>query len=348
MDKRETFNTAYSCQGKNRRLERMGFRKILATTLQRTRLPLQQQQTVSPARRIFESPCNCRSTTNCFSQVAGSTMSSGSSSSSKNKFVIPPPPIPVVPVAPSPSSASSGKDDVDERTASSFLLFPVHRIYCVARNYADHAREMGEDPDKEPPCFFAKPPDAVVDCGQTTATASSTTTATIPYPPDTSNLHHEIELVVALQSGGRRIAAAEAERHIYGLAVGVDLTRRDLQGTAKRLGRPWDAAKGFDRSAPIGPIVPTGAFSTKDGGGDNATLWLDVNGERRQTGKPWKQMIWDVPHIISILSESFELQAGDLIFTGTPAGVGPVEVGDCVTGGMDGLGEINFTLTDPL
>ena len=265
---------------------------------------------------------------------------------SHSQFVIPLPSVPVVPVA---SRSANGKN------TGLLLLFPVHRIYCVARNYAEHAREMGGNPDQEPPFFFAKPPDAIVPCCATDV--HDTTTTTIPYPLDTNNLHYEIELVVALKQGGRRIAVADALDCVFGLAVGVDLTRRDLQSVAKTKGRPWCAAKGFDRSAPIGnlvPIVSTTATTTATTPHNNnstllsnkdATLWLDVNGERRQTCQPMAQMIWDVPHIISILSESFELQPGDLIFTGTPAGVGPIHKGDRITGGMDGLGEIAFTVT---
>ena len=218
---------------------------------------------------------------------------------------------------------------------------------------------MGDDPTKELPCFFAKPPDAVFPCGVITDgddaspdhhdEDNNSNHNAIPYPLNTSNLHHEIELVVALQRGGHRMNVTAAADCIYGLAVGVDLTRRDLQTVAKEKQRPWCVAKGFDRSAPLGPVVPIDGswaqyWRTHHQAAD-ATLWLDVNGERRQTCQPWTQMIWDVPHIISTLSESFELQPGDLIFTGTPAGVGPIQKGDRVTGGMDGLGEIAFTVT---
>jgi len=247
-------------------------------------------------------------------------------SSDSTNYAIPPRPIPAVPVA------QNGSDNGQQQP----LVFPVHRIYCVARNYADHAREMGEDPSKEPPCFFAKPADAVVAC-------DAALNAKIPYPPDTRNLQYEMEIVVALKVGGSNIAVEHAAKHIYGFAVGVDLTRRDLQSVAKNLGRPWCAAKGFDRSAPIGNIVPLATTSETILLDPEATLWLDVNGERRQTGTP-SQMIWDIPHVISILSQSFELQPGDLIFTGTPAGVGPLEKGDCVKGGMKGLGELAFTI----
>ena len=254
-----------------------------------------------------------------------------------SKYTLPPPPVPVVPIA----------DDAG-------LFFPVHRIYCVARNYTEHAREMGADPDQEPPFFFTKPPDSIVPCAAAVEhddenNNNNISTVTIPYPLDTSDLHYEIELVVALKRGGSRIAVEEAASCVFGLAVGVDLTRRDLQSVAKTKGRPWCAAKGFDRSAPIGNLVPIKGLgstttTTMLPQYQDATLWLDVNGERRQTGQPMAQMIWDVPHIISILSESFELQPGDLIFTGTPAGVGPIQKGDRITGGMDGLGEIAFTV----
>jgi len=173
------------------------------------------------------------------------------------------------------------------------------------------------------------------------AAAAVSNVVEIPYPSDTANLHYEIELVVALHKGGSNIGPSAAHEHVYGCAVGVDLTRRDLQAAAKKMGRPWCAAKGFDRSAPISHIrrLEQQLFDP------DATLWLDVNGERRQTGQPGRQMIWDVPHIISSLSQSFELQAGDLIFTGTPAGVGALQKGDLVTAGMEGVGDLAFTVT---
>jgi fumarylpyruvate hydrolase len=202
--------------------------------------------------------------------------------------------------------------------------FPVHRIYCVARNYAAHAREMGMNPDREPPFFFAKPPDAIVPNG-----------SDLPYPPRTSNLHHEIELVVALGRGGANVAAADATTLIFGYAVGNDLTRRDLQFQARDSGRPWDTAKGFDHSAPltaIRPIASTGVL-------ERGRIWLQVNGVVRQDAD-LADMIWPVPAIIAELSTLFELRPGDLIFTGTPAGVGPIVAGDTVEGGIDGLDKL--------
>jgi fumarylpyruvate hydrolase len=190
--------------------------------------------------------------------------------------------------------------------------FPVRRIYCVGRNYAEHAREMGHDPDREPPFFFSKPADTVVGDG-----------ATLPYPPQTQNLHYEAELVVALGSGGRDIAVEHALDHVWGYACGNDLTRRDLQAQAKKLGRPWDLAKGFDRSAPIGALHPVAQTGHLDG----AQIALHVNDTLRQSGS-LDQMIWSVAEVISILSQSVELSAGDLIMTGTPAGVGALNPGD--------------------
>jgi fumarylpyruvate hydrolase len=206
--------------------------------------------------------------------------------------------------------------------------FPVHRIYCVGRNYAAHVREMGANPEREPPCFFMKPADAVVPNG-----------AAVPYAPRTANLHHEVELVVAIGVGGRNIAAATALDHVFGYAVGNDLTRRDLQAAAKDAGLPWDVAKGFDHSAPISAIRPVG-----DGGHvASGRIWLEVNGQPRQDANV-AEMIWSVPEIIAELSTLFELQPGDLIFTGTPAGVGPVQRGDSIVGGIDGLETLRTTI----
>jgi len=206
--------------------------------------------------------------------------------------------------------------------------FPVHRIYCVGRNYADHVREMGADPKRDPPLFFSKPADAVVANG-----------ASVPYPPQTSNLHHEIELVVALGRGGRDIAAERALEHVYGYAVGNDLTRRDLQAAAKNQGAPWDAAKGFDHSAPISAIRQ----ASEVGHPVSGAIWLEVNGEPRQRAN-LSDMIWSVPEILAVLSSYFELQPGDLIFTGTPAGVGAVVRGDSIVGGIDGLETLRTTI----
>jgi fumarylpyruvate hydrolase len=206
--------------------------------------------------------------------------------------------------------------------------FPVHRVYCVGRNYAAHAREMGMDPDREPPFFFSKPADAVVANG-----------TPVPYPPRTANLHHEIELVVAIGTGGRDIPLASALEHVFGYAVGNDLTRRDLQFAAREQGRPWDVSKGFDRSAPVSAIRPVAASGHVESG----SIWLEVNGETRQRAN-LSEMIWTVPEIVAELSTYFELRPGDLIFTGTPEGVGPVRRGDSLVGGIDGLETLRTTI----
>jgi fumarylpyruvate hydrolase len=203
--------------------------------------------------------------------------------------------------------------------------FPVHRIYCVGRNYAAHAREMGKDPEREPPFFFTKPADAVVANG-----------TALPYPTRTSDLHHEIELVVALSKGGVNIDAARALEHVFGYAVGLDLTRRDLQADAKDKGRPWDTAKGFDRSAPISAITPSS-------GELSGRIWLKVNDSLRQQGM-LADMIWSVPEVIAELSTLFELAPGDLIFTGTPAGVAAIQPGDRLEGGVDGLETLSISI----
>ena len=206
--------------------------------------------------------------------------------------------------------------------------FPVRRIYLVGRNYADHAREMGHDPNREKPFFFQKPSDAVLPSG-----------SNFPYPPQSSNVHHEIEMVVALASGGRDIDEANALQHVYGYAVGIDITRRDLQQQMKQQGRPWEAGKSFDHSAPISEIVPVALCGHPQSG----RIWLTVNGEVRQDGD-LSQLIWSVPEIIATLSASFELAGGDLIFTGTPAGVGPIEPGDRLLGGVQSVGEIEINV----
>ena len=206
--------------------------------------------------------------------------------------------------------------------------FPVHRIYCVGRNYAAHAREMGKDPEKEPPFFFLKPADAVVPGG-----------GEVHYPPGTQNLHHEIELVVAIQREGRNIAAAKALDHVYGYAVGLDMTRRDLQMKARDMGRPWDFGKAFDESAPVTHIYPVASHGHHSTG----SIWLKVNGEMRQQAD-LADMIWNVPDTIAFLSQYYFLKPGDLIFTGTPAGVGAVTRGDSMVGGVEGLGELVVTL----
>jgi fumarylpyruvate hydrolase len=206
--------------------------------------------------------------------------------------------------------------------------FPVHRIYCVGRNYAAHAREMGMDPERDPPFFFSKPADAVVANG-----------TPVPYPPRTSNLHHEIELVIAIGTGGRDIPLENALAHVFGYAVGNDLTRRDLQFAAREQGRPWDVSKGFDASAPVSAIRPASEMGHPEG----AEIWLEVNGETRQRAN-LSDMIWSVPEIVAELSTYFELRPGDLIFTGTPEGVGPVKRGDSLVGGIDGLETLRTTI----
>ncbi len=203
-------------------------------------------------------------------------------------------------------------------------LFPVHRIYCVGRNYAAHAREMGAAPEREPPFFFTKPADAVVASG-----------ARIPYPPATENFHHEIELVVGLGEGGAAIDEAKALDCVFGYGVGIDLTRRDLQLAAREKGRPWDTGKAFDRSAPIAPLHRVQEVGHPAAG----AIWLAVTGEVWQKGDIG-DLIWNVAEVIAVLSRQFELRPGDLIFTGTPAGVGPLVAGDEVTGGIEGLSEI--------
>jgi fumarylpyruvate hydrolase len=212
--------------------------------------------------------------------------------------------------------------------AGSESRYPVHRIYCVGRNYAAHVREMGANPDREPPCFFMKPADAVVPNGDP-----------VPYASRTSSLHHEVELVIAIGRGGREIPVAGALDHVYGYAVGNDLTRRDLQAKMKDGGLPWDIAKGFDRSAPVSAIRPV----AEAGHVTQGRIWLEVNGQRRQDAT-LAEMIWTVPEIIAELSTLFELQPGDLIFTGTPAGVGPVERGDRIVAGIDGLETLRTTI----
>ena len=200
-------------------------------------------------------------------------------------------------------------------------LFPVARVFCIGRNYADHAIEMGGNPDREVPFFFAKPATAIVPGG-----------GTLAYPPATANLHHEVELVVAIGTGGRDIPLEAAARCIFGFAVGIDLTRRDLQDEAKKKGRPWDLAKGFDCSGPVGALMP--AERATDIG--NAGITLDVNGSNRQSGNV-NQMIWKTAEAISFLSGLVKLMAGDIIFTGTPAGVGAVVRGDRLHAEVAGL-----------
>jgi len=227
------------------------------------------------------------------------------------EYVFVPPPIPSVEIA------------------GSRQRFPVHRIYCVGRNYADHVKEMGSDA-KEPPVFFTKPADAVVANG-----------VAVRYPPRSENFHYEVELVIAIGGSGRNIAAAQARDHVFGYAVGNDLTRRDLQGAAKKKGAPWDTGKAFDASAPIGAIRPASLGHVERG-----SIWLKVNGETKQQSDI-SEMIWSVPEIIAELSTLFELRAGDLIYTGTPAGVGPLKVGDKIECHIDGLESLANTIIAP-
>jgi fumarylpyruvate hydrolase len=227
--------------------------------------------------------------------------------SAASGFVIEPLPIPSLPVA------------------GSALKFPIHRIYCVGRNYADHAIEMGHDPNREPPFFFQKNPDNVLAPGQD-----------FPYPSQTKDVHFEIEMVVALGKGGRDVPVESALDLVFGYGVGLDMTRRDLQGEAKKLGRPWEVGKAFEASAPCSALRPVSEVGHPASGG----VWLDVNGQRRQTGD-LAQMIWKVPEMIAYLSALFTLQPGDLILSGTPAGVGAIVQGDHLKGGVEGVGELD-------
>jgi fumarylpyruvate hydrolase len=210
--------------------------------------------------------------------------------------------------------------------AGTDAVFPVARVFCVGRNYAEHSIEMGHDPDREPPFFFMKPADAVVPPG------------TLPFPTQTRDLHHEIELVVALGEGGRDISPERALDHVFGYAVGLDMTRRDLQTEAKKAGRPWDMAKGFDQSAPTGSIRTVEDIGHPTQG----AVWLRINGVPRQEGD-LDQQIWTVPETISYLSTLVTLRPGDLIMTGTPKGVGRVEPGDHLDGQIDGVGDLSVS-----
>lgn len=229
------------------------------------------------------------------------------------QFVFPPNPTAAVPVA--------GRNE----------LFPVHRIYCVGRNYVEHAKEMGHT-GREVPFFFLKPADAVLPIPYGTV-------GEMPYPTMTNDLHHEIELVIAIGKEGRNIAAADAMQYVWGYAVGLDMTRRDLQSEAKKLGRPWCTGKGFDQSAPIAPIHPI----TETGPINQAAIHLNVNGAPRQNSDIQK-LIWNVAETIEHLSKYFALQPGDLIFTGTPEGVASVKAGDLLEGGIAGLGELRVKI----
>lgn len=217
-------------------------------------------------------------------------------------FVIPAPPVPTIPVS------TGGK-------------FPVRRVYCIGRNYAAHSFEMGHDPDRESPFFFQKNPDNLDASG------------VFPYPPQSTDVHHEVELLIALKAGGINIAIADALDHVWGYGLSLDMTRRDLQGEAKKQGRPWEIGKAFERSAPVGLLVPVSAVGHLSQG----RIELKINGTVRQEGD-LNQMIWKVPEMISYLSEYFELQPGDIIMSGTPSGVGPVVRGDTMEASIEGLG----------
>jgi fumarylpyruvate hydrolase len=225
-------------------------------------------------------------------------------------YVFPPAPVAAVPVA------------------GTNQQFAVRRIYCVGRNYEAHAREMGHDPDREPPFFFCKPADAVV-------YAAPGQIAEFPYPSQSQDVHYEMELVAAIGKRGKDIPVEQALDHIYGYALGLDMTRRDLQAQMKKMGRPWDIAKGFDASAPLGTIHPVSAIGHPAKG----AIWLQVNGADRQRSDV-SQLIWSVAETVAYLSTLFELFPGDLIYTGTPEGVGPIVRGDLMRGGVDGVGEI--------
>ena len=229
------------------------------------------------------------------------------------EYVVPMQPVAAIPVA--------GKQS----------QFPVRRIYCVGRNYAEHAKEMGFT-GREDPFFFCKPADALLN-------VADGQVATLPYPPKTSNLHYEIELVVALNKGGRDLSVEAAAECVWGYAIGLDMTRRDLQGEAKKLGRPWEVGKAFDHSAPVGPLHPRSQTGTLTKGG----ISLAVNGTTKQSSD-LSSMIWNIGESIAYLSGLFELKPGDIIFTGTPAGVGPVVAGDTMVGAIEGLGELHVAV----
>lgn len=229
---------------------------------------------------------------------------------SPQPFIFAPPPIPALPI----------------RGMSA--LFPLHRIYCVGRNYADHAIEMGSDPDREPPFFFLKSADCALGPGED-----------FPYPAATSDVHHEIELAVALSGGGAGIAPEDALGRVYGYAAALDMTRRDLQTQAKSTGRPWETGKSFEASAPCSDIIPASEIGHVGAG----RIWVQVNDELRQDGD-LNQMIWKVPEMIAYLSQLFELRPGDLILSGTPSGVGSVNRGDRLKGGVEGVAELSLSV----
>jgi fumarylpyruvate hydrolase len=252
----------------------------------------------------------------CTSQPAhppATTLSNGQSIMTDSRYVIPP--------APQAAIAVAGTDQV----------FPVRRIWCVGRNYIEHIREMGQD-ERAPPFFFAKPADAIVPNG-----------GTVPYPSLTKDMHHEVELVVALKSGGRNIPVAKANDCIYGYAVGIDLTRRDLQIASRDVKRPWEVGKAFDASAPCGPLMP----ASKIGHPTKGKIVLKVNGQVRQDGD-LNQMIWNVPETIAKLSEMVALEAGDVIMTGTPSGVAATVAGDKIECEVEGVGKLTVTIGPPL
>ena len=207
-------------------------------------------------------------------------------------------------------------------------LFPVRRVYCVGRNYAAHAIEMGGDPDRELPFFFQKNPDNIILQGEA-----------FPYPSESSDVHFEVEMVIAIGKGGSDISVDSALDHVFGYAVGLDMTRRDLQAAAKKDGRPWEIAKAFEKSAPCSAIMPSSQIGHPDAG----EIYLDVNGERKQTGN-LNQLIWKTPEIIAYLSKLFTLAPGDLIFTGTPAGVGPVKKGDVMQAHLEAIGSLQVAV----
>ena len=226
-------------------------------------------------------------------------------------YIITPPVIPALPIR--------GSKD----------LFPIHRIYCVGRNYAAHTREMGHDPDRELPFFFQKNPDNIIHNGEK-----------FPYPDKSKDVHFEIELVIALSKGGKNIEETDAMDCVFGYAVGLDMTRRDLQGEAKKSGRPWEVGKAFENSAPCGEVVPVAHVR----GIENARIWLEVNGKTRQDGNI-NQLLWNIPETISYLSGLFTLAPGDLIYSGTPSGVGAIVKGDVMKGAVEGIGEITISVS---
>ena len=222
----------------------------------------------------------------------------------------------VIEIGPRPSLAVEGSAE----------RFPVNRIYCVGRNYAEHAREMGHDPNREPPFFFMKAANSIVQNG-----------STIAYPVQTKDVHHEIEMVVAIGKGGKNIPVEKALEHVWGYGVGLDMTRRDIQTEAKKMGRPWEMGKSFDESAPVSELKP----ASQIGHPSKGAVWLKVNGQTKQQGD-LAQQIWSVPEQIAYLSNLITLQPGDLIFSGTPAGVGPVVAGDQLEGHVDGVGDLKI------